>query len=407
MKNKVFAVLVLWGVSYSAVAEYRMAHYNPTYFEAAAKVVCERIQTEPLWSEISQKLNALDVIKHEYRKQDLYLGYPATDTLASTAQQVDSILSDMRYSDADALDRYHNQMLYFKILHKCGADLQRTGKIRVSNEILQNISSGNVEECIVQNNQYYDEVMASDDSDAVKESYIASASACKDLFSHTYEAYRFPYQFLFAGGIEKFKEEVDALQNRTPNGETFLQATDQALVTAKVDLEKAIDSKKAKDSKQNAVQAQRNQAKSDTLARINQIKNGNLSAAQNCQEVASALVNSQASNALGGAVISFDSQDVKLRPTSQIYATTASLISFENNIGLTFDTNAASNQEYAFVLRMNAETLWFDQSKITFGKRLYFVGQYVDNDTVSLSRDGRDFNIKTRVYDVMCIAPLQ
>lgn len=288
-----------------------------------------------------------------------------------------------------------------RVINRCGVDLQRAGLISLSDEVMSAVASGTLAECIKQNDAFYKEIEEDADgnyeSDAQKESAFLGQTSCFGQQSARQHAYRFPFHLFIAGGGAEFQRKIAGLNN----GKDVLEYLDESLAAVNGDLRVAIDSESAYKNKKAEEEALEEQAVYDKIRRVEAVKNGELSGAESCQDFADALVENSFSRTFG-YTISSDSQDVKIEPTGEVYASVGTLVSYEEGYGITFDVNSLTQEKYSALLRFDNAT-WFNKAGVSLGKKIYYVGRYASNEQL---KDGNGEIFYARGYDVICASSI-
>lgn len=199
----------------------------------------------------------------------------------------------------------------------------------------------------------------------------------------------FPFHNIYKAGPDLFSKEF--------NFNKFDVDNDLILAKANDDLQEYYALEVTKIAKENAKVA-------DAKARekrVLEVRNGNIKVAQSCAEVAEGFIDKKH---LGGALglrLSEGFQDVYAKPTNAVYAGIGKVIGF-NNDEITVVNSDAFRGEFFFVLRHDRSTLWFGKN-VAINQNINFVGRYVDNTTVSISRGYTNSNFSSRVYEVLCL----
>lgn len=373
--------------------------------EQVALKVCEIIEQDQVWGQAISKAQAIEKIIEEDQpnlKNRIAYGLTSFSRSAFEAAFEDNNAKATWKEIAD----YEIKQRFLRVIRSCGYDLHKKGKFNFQmSEDKVPAFIEKIDACIKDNEKNYNEVMTgprfSDSSNAVKVERITYNSKCSDVFDQRgYYRFPFPFHLLIKGGGEKFIELVD-----TPKYKSWSENSDRALAEAKERLKKKIADKGIREKKNTLELAQKKRDQEELNQRISKIKNGNIAAAKNCGEVAQALIPEGEVVRSFGYLVSTDSRAVYRTATKKLYASAGKLISYKGKQATIFGIDPLTNVKYAFILKFSDKTLWF-ADRLAIGTDLYFVGRYVDNDTVSIKQGSNEFDVTARVYEVLCASSM-
>lgn len=344
-----------------------------SYAQAPAKTlltseeVCALIDQDPTWNKIIQFVKAGRGITYNYKKhfKDPLAWYDDDGFKESFGSRMGEFFRIDKEIESGQDEMSHQAQS--QLLVTCGEELYKKGKL-------------------------FGEYILLDDGSRIEalRMNIKRLEACvkKDEFRCNYRvlsSFAYPLAFHLPNGAEKLAElaEKDKLFSRF----------EETLKKGEKNYKKFAGIKEGDDEKEKIEIAQKSQ-------RISKIKNGNLAAAKTCSEVAEALIPKGEVVSGFGYLISTDSKAVYRTPTKKMYASAGKLISYNGKQATTFDISPLTGEKHAFILKFSDKTLWFND-RLAIGTVLYFVGRYVDNDTVSIKQGTNEFDVTARVYEVL------
>lgn len=338
-----------------------------------SKEVCDIIDQDPTWNKIIQWRKAFNDLNDKYKKNigrdssDIQNGFYIQREFGYINQKIWNDVFDK--CSIGICDTYKPQVRpTSQLLVTCGEELYKNGKLfyRGKKEISEAIKA--VEPCAKDENQ------------------------CNGIRSLDEDFY-YPFAFHLNNGAEKASE----LAGKREIFASFEKSLKKQEEKYKEDLVRLEESSKRDKERKKEGEIQSAQK----AERISKIKNGNLAAAKTIREVAEALIPGvEVVDFWGGYLYSRDGIAVYRTPTKKLYAFGGQLISYKGKQATTFNIDPVTGIKYAFILKFSDKTLWF-KDRIDIGTNLYFVGRYVDNDTVSVKQGSNEFDVTARVYEVL------
>ena len=347
-----------------------------SYAQAPAKTlltseeVCALIDRDQTWNKTLQLTRASKELIDKYEKNAPDYGYREFELKFENLTRGFDGINGKIWDDICMCDSFkHRVRPAAQLLVTCGEELYKNGKLLFSGSD----RDGKREQI----------------SKKIKELELCAKdeSQC-DYIIRSIGDFTYPFALHLPNGAEKLSEAAEKYQLFSRFEKTLKEGEED--YKKKVGWQEKDNKRNEKINKEEKIEvAQKSQ-------RISKIKNGNLAAAKNCTEVTEALI---PKGELMG-IVSIDSKAVYLDPTKKLYASTGKLISYKGNRATTFDANPMTGEKYAF-LKFSDKTLWF-KDRLAIGSGLYFVGRYVDNDTVSMKQGMNEFDVTARTYEVLC-----
>lgn len=352
--------------------------------EAEAKIACERMKQDPLWTKLSGKLRErTDVFyKLSSKEKELLLqNKSAIPNAYNSGQSLFSVKNIYDSKEGDARRRFDKVIFQTKplrVLRACKDNLIPYVPLHANNE-------GYYKKYISEDLKFLEtfdknltaalESLSSDvlkSPDKLDESLYKLGVLTEHRIGFLSFVY-FPYHLLFSDGSEKLSRFVK-YEN----------------------LEKDID----KDIAKIKVALGQSSAREE---RVSNVKAGDTSSAKSCSEIAVGLI---PKDRLGGnydVAVSKDFQEVLVKPTNEIYAGVGKVLDSNKSVITVIQTEALQNKQYIFQLKHDGKTRWFG-GNVANGNYVQFVGRYVDNSTTTLQQGMNPVKIPSRVYDVVCVS---
>lgn len=302
------------------------------------------------------------------------------------------------YFDAnvDASNEYVHSMLLGRVLSACGAELQAKNLIITPSWF----DPEKVTQCMKDWDEQYHQIMS--DGELTPDDRLDRLERRRNCQDVRQTQIDFPLYFFTEDNDEKLLEKVNTALNSGKYEKNLTDFLSQTLLAVKGKIETKAQENSRRESEARMAQYLKEQDEAVKKERIEAVKGGDITAAENCYEIAEALVTTQYNNVFG-AIVSTDSQAVYLEPTNEVYSSIGTLRGYESDTAILYDTNQFTNNTHFSVLNLK-DTIWFDKPKIAIGAKLYYVGRYSGNQNLE-GTNGEVYN--SRVYDVTCAMPVR
>lgn len=376
--------------------------------EKQAQNSCERIKNDLFWKEIASTFNKrIDLYNSlpddEKGLNEFGVGY---DWYPDHFREIANAYDELKKQHNDKKSNIEQEMVGTRLIRTfrlCGDELIAKGLLplkspgkeqseRYKEKLTRSIEA--LQEYEMNAHKIATRAMTSGNSETEIKSRIEGEfynSRLDGGIIEILQVIEFPKYDLFEGGDNYFASTFD-LNHLKANHEKRMAFITQLL-------------NERRKGKANKLQAEQNEqiANKERQARIVKIKQGNISVAKSCVEVAVGLIGEKE---LGGnyeMALSKDFQDVYVKPTNKLYAGIGKIIDSDKSTITVLQSDAFSNKQFVFQLRHGNKTLWFGD-KVAHGAYITFVGRYIDNATTLMRQGNNTLQMPSRVYDVVCVS---